>query len=1097
MSDQRPLINQIKSNTIEIEGRKYDSSSPYVDLEQDDISTSSANNFIPVNDIFLKKTSLSEIEDIKRITSQVFGKNDESSNNLVKKFQKDQKEIIDLSDCSQTNINNISTMNFQSSKNNHSNISHISIKIKEEPNLNNFSYHIQYNPSQTDNHDMFIYLKIKDFDKFLNIQRAYETGLFKFYIPRWDLNLIGKATLIPNLEKKNFSLKIDIVEDNRLDQFSYQEKEMDLSNVSHFSNKVNKNNNEFSLLEEIQEETSFTRDKKKNVFGKKKAKSKARNQQEETEPINEEHNSYINIFSERVQKILNDNNVTFEYLYGFFNKSAKTQFPKQSKGKLTLNQSNIVYLEDLYELSELIYDGIINPLIVRVKLNLPGKLYSETKCEEYMGFINEGNTCYANSVIQSIYHIPILRKAAYVIPSQEETPLFHIQKIFYQLQANKGKIQKPELFKSLNWKEWNRQQDAQEFFTSIFDLLSETEKIMLESQAIISEKCEGIIESNVKCIEFNKESSTKEKFHFLQLDLENCDDLVQCIEKYISVEYLSGENQYLIENCGKYDAIKSSRYVKIPEIVFLHLKRFKSTPDLKSMTKVHSRISYPYKIDFSSYYETKVDDIIHCLYGVIVHDGLIDCGHYFVFLRDFKNNRWLKFNDTKVSIVCEEEVFDKNFGGEEPEIYVTNIGEIVESKRVIERTAYMLIYVQENKLQNLFCEVTEKDIPESLMEIMSPPLRKGRTSINSSFNNNNKNIYQSNYPGSFKIFDDKNKNKPYSDVSSGNFDKKRNTVFKNFQFLDKNLDKEAQNGNFPNITNIDQLNNFLHVGTGYKPVGKVKDNERNIEDKSSTNKNIMSSEIKYGKRSKNLNNNLVHQIINNKPKTKTNSDIEIAIQLENNSFANNQTMPHSTTSKIDIKKFVSANKSLIRKFKMKFVEDNGCKFIDEVEVDSQLDKKILCMDFMNKCYGKIKNSSEIDIMKVKLVLSNNMGIFIKIIGESDQIEELLCDYLEKKVQLMFYVFNEEDLVSFSESFTLAVHLMPSKFREITDIINVHELGGFKPELPIILKNDKTLENLENLTREIYKIIKRYKPISESKLKNSKSKNLIENILFDL
>jgi hypothetical protein len=136
-------------------------------------------------------------------------------------------------------------MNFQSSKNNHSNISHISIKIKEEPNLNNFSYHIQYNPSQTDNHDMFIYLKIKDFDKFLNIQRAYETGLFKFYIPRWDLNLIGKATLIPNLEKKNFSLKIDIVEDNRLDQFSYQEKEMDLSNVSHFSNKVNKNNNEF------------------------------------------------------------------------------------------------------------------------------------------------------------------------------------------------------------------------------------------------------------------------------------------------------------------------------------------------------------------------------------------------------------------------------------------------------------------------------------------------------------------------------------------------------------------------------------------------------------------------------------------------------------------------------------------------------------------------------------------------------------------------------------------------------------------------------------------------------------------------------------
>jgi len=53
MSDQIPLINQIKSNTIEIEGRKYDISSPYVDLEQDDMSTSSANIFIPLNDMII------------------------------------------------------------------------------------------------------------------------------------------------------------------------------------------------------------------------------------------------------------------------------------------------------------------------------------------------------------------------------------------------------------------------------------------------------------------------------------------------------------------------------------------------------------------------------------------------------------------------------------------------------------------------------------------------------------------------------------------------------------------------------------------------------------------------------------------------------------------------------------------------------------------------------------------------------------------------------------------------------------------------------------------------------------------------------------
>ena len=171
------------------------------------------------------------------MSDQVVGKNYESSNNLGKKYQKDQKEIIDLSDRPRTNINNINTMNCQSSKNNNSNIRHISIKKKEEPNINNFSYHIQYNPFQIDNQDMCIYLKIKDFDKFLNIQTAYETGLFKFYIPRWDLNMKGKATLIPNLGEKNFSLKIEIVEDNRMDQLKKNnKKENDLSNMSHFNN---------------------------------------------------------------------------------------------------------------------------------------------------------------------------------------------------------------------------------------------------------------------------------------------------------------------------------------------------------------------------------------------------------------------------------------------------------------------------------------------------------------------------------------------------------------------------------------------------------------------------------------------------------------------------------------------------------------------------------------------------------------------------------------------------------------------------------------------------------------------------------------------
>jgi hypothetical protein len=1092
MSEERPVIKHFKLKNIEIEGRKYESNSPYVDLEQDNVSTCTANNhYIPINEIILEKISVSEIEDINRMTGPGIVKNQESCYNLQKNLQKQEqgKDVIDLTEWPQININNINTNKLQSDFNDANDIHENSLIIKEEINVNNFTYFTQYNPSLTETHDMFLYLRISDFNKFLEQGIDYQTEFCELFIPRWDLKLLCKAILTPNADKNNFSLNIEFTEDNRYNQFSYQTKEINLSNMSFFSNKVKKNNkNEFSLLEEGEEDPSFTRDKKKNIFGKKKVKSKAKNLQEDSEPINEDQNSYLQNFSERLQKILQENQVTFEYLYGFFNKSTKSQFPKQPKGKINLNQSNIIFLEDLYEISELVYDGLINPLIIRIKFSLPGKLFSESKCEEYMGIVNEGNTCYANSVLQSIYHIPILRKATFAIPSQEETSLFHVQKIFYQLQANKGKINKVDLFNSLNWLQWNSQQDAQEFFCSIFDLLSVNEKIMLDNSAIISDKCEGIIESTIKCLSIDKESSKKENFHFLQLDLENCEDLIQCIEKYISVEHMCGDNQYEIENGNKYDAIRSSRYEKIPEILFVHLKRFKFNSESNSMTKVHTRISYPNKIDFSCYYLTKVDDIIHCLYGVIVHDGLIDQGHYFVFLRDFKNNRWIKFNDTKVSIASEDEVFNQNFGGEESEVYVTNSGEIIKSSKDIQRTAYMLIYVQENKIQNLFCDVSEKDIPESLMEIINPPPKRARTTTNAINNNSifNKstNNFQTTYGSSYRNFNDLNNRSNLSNsglVFGGKLNKKMDSISKVFDFPNETSNKNGINDAYPSL---DQLNNFLHnVGAGYKSKGKVKDIDRVKEEKSSNDKNQKQSEKKGQKRSKDMKNSLITQILNNKPET----DIEISIPLENSYLTNNQTMPHSTTSRIDVKKYISGNKSLLRKFKMKFVEHRNCNFIDEVDVDTSLDKKIICISFMQTCMEKLKNAHYIDIMSVKLVLSNNMGIFIKIINEDDPIEGLLSEYIDKKNQLMFYVFTNQDPVSLSETYTVALHLLPDQFTERVDIINVHNKKGFMPELPIIIKNDKMVENEENLICGIYEILNENYKVPQSKFKNSKSR----------
>jgi hypothetical protein len=51
------------------------------------------------------------------------------------------------------------------------------------------------------------------------------------------------------------------------------------------------------------------------------------------------------------------------------------------------------------------------------------------------------------------------------------------------------------------------------------------------------------------------------------------------------------------------------------------------------------------------------------LSAVWIHSGVATTGHYWAYLRDFKNNKWRKFNDVFVSDVDEKTVFEDAIGG--------------------------------------------------------------------------------------------------------------------------------------------------------------------------------------------------------------------------------------------------------------------------------------------------------------------------------------------------------------------------------------------------------------------------------------------------
>lgn len=60
-----------------------------------------------------------------------------------------------------------------------------------------------------------------------------------------------------------------------------------------------------------------------------------------------------------------------------------------------------------------------------------------------------------------------------------------------------------------------------------------------------------------------------------------------------------------------------------------------------------------------------------------VHDGNAESGHYYTFIFDHNQRVWRKFNDIRVNVVSEEDVFKECVGGDD------------------KKTAYWLVYVNQ------------------------------------------------------------------------------------------------------------------------------------------------------------------------------------------------------------------------------------------------------------------------------------------------------------------------------------------------------------------------------------------------------------------
>ncbi|XP_043277952.1 ubiquitin carboxyl-terminal hydrolase 20 isoform X2 [Venturia canescens] len=134
--------------------------------------------------------------------------------------------------------------------------------------------------------------------------------------------------------------------------------------------------------------------------------------------------------------------------------------------------------------------------------------------------------------------------------------------------------------------------------------------------------------------------------------------LHDCLAAFFSADELKGDNMYSCEKCNKLrNGIKFSKVLELPEILCIHLKRFRH--ELMFSSKIANYVSFPLEgLDMRPYLHKECVSKVttYDLVSVICHHGTAGGGHYTCYALNPIVNQWFEFDDQCVTQVTPETV---------------------------------------------------------------------------------------------------------------------------------------------------------------------------------------------------------------------------------------------------------------------------------------------------------------------------------------------------------------------------------------------------------------------------------------------------------